>query len=319
MNSSKKIALVLSGGGAKGYFQAQMWGRIEKEFGITPSVIAGVSVGALNGAMIAQDNTAEMLGVWGNIRERDVYRRRSLAGIAARYGLHKLGIGRPPLGAYDNSPLFELIKKHIDYRTLKLPLKIGRVNLNTGRYKYFINDHNFHRQILASTAIPVIWSPVDITEDGISDQWVDGGVRNVTPLADVISHNPDLIIIIPTSPYDHDRPMRHGRQNDLVEVGLTALDIMMDEVFFNDIDRFLDTNKLAAQIEALGGTAYNRNGKVLKSFNYLVLSPTGSQGSALDFSEHSLTYRREHADILFDNQYKSLIREKLEHSDDAIV
>lgn len=319
MSSSKKVALVLSGGGAKAYFQARMWGRIEKEFGISASVIAGVSVGALNGAMIAQDSTEEMLAVWETIREQDVYKRRSLAGIAARYGLYKLGIGHPPLGAYDNSPLFELIKKHIDYQDLNIPLKIGRVNLNTGRYQSFINDYNFHRQILASTAIPVIWSPVDITEDEVTDQWVDGGVRNLTPLADVIGHNPDLILIIPTNPYDRTRPMKHGRQEDLVEVGLTALDIMMDEVFFNDIDRFLDTNRLASQIEALDGTAYNRNGKVVKPFDYLILSPTGDQGNSLDFSKPSLEYRREHADILFDSQYKSRIREKLERPGRDIV
>jgi NTE family protein len=312
MSPSKKIALVLSGGGAKGYFQAQMWGHIEKEFGIRPSVVAGVSVGALNGAMIAQHKTEELLEIWEHIRERDIFRRRSLAGIAVRYGLHKLGIARAPLGAYDHAPLFDLIKKHIDYNALEIPLKTGRVNLNTGRYKYFINDRNLHKQVLASTSIPVIWSPVDITEDEETDQWVDGGVRNVTPLGDVIKHKPDLILIIPTAPYDHDLPMKHGRQKDLVEVGLKALQIMMDEVFFNDIDRFLDTNKLAAQIESLGGTATNRNGKIMKSFDYVVLSPTGIQGDALDFSKDSLRYRKEHADILFNTIYKEKLREKLE-------
>jgi NTE family protein len=312
MSDTKKIALVLSGGGAKGYFQSQMWGRISEEFGITPSVIAGVSAGALNGALIAHDKTTEMLDVWGNIREKNVYRRRSLFEIAARYGLYKIGLGPPPLGAYDNTPLFDLIKKNVDYNKLKIPLKIGRVNLNSGQYKYFINDRNLHKQILASTAIPVVWSPVEITEEGKTDQWVDGGVRNVTPLGDVIKHKPDLILIVPTSPYDHDYKMKYGRQNDLVEVGLKALQIMMHEVFINDIDRFLDVNKLVAHIESSGGTATNRNGKILKSFDYLVLSPAEDLGDALDFSRETLEYRKEHADNLFDTIYKDQLREKLE-------
>lgn len=311
MTQEKKIAVVMSGGGAKGYFQAQMWYRIEQEFNITPAGISGVSVGALNGAMISQNKTAQLMDIWKNIRERDVYKRRSLSDIAIRYGLHKLGIGKAPLGAYDNSPLFELIKKHVDYNSFEIPLKIGRVNLNTGRYKFFINDKNIHKQILASTAIPVIWSPVSITEDGSTDQWIDGGVRNVTPLGDVLSLNPDLILIMPTAPYDSSRPMPNGKKKDLVEVGLKALDIMMDEIFFTDIDRFLDTNELVKQVEANGETARNRHGRALKYFDYLVLDPVGNQGSALDFSTHSQEYRRDHANILFETKFREQIQNKL--------
>jgi len=309
----------MSGGGAKGYFQAQLWYRIEKEFNITPAVIAGVSVGALNGAMVAQQKTRQLIEIWKNIREKDVYKRRSLTGLAVRYGLHKIGVSSAPLGAYDNSPLFKLIKKHVDYSSFKIPLKIGRVNLNTGRYKFFINDENIHKQILASTAIPVIWSPVSITEDGTTHQWVDGGVRNVTPLGDVLSFNPDLVLIMPTAPYDRDRPMRNGNKKDLVEVGLKALDIMMDEIFFTDIDRFLDTNQLVKQIEKHGEVAKNRYGKTLKFFDYLVLDPTGDQGSALDFSKHSQEYRRDHANILFETKFRDQIQNKLSSGETPIV
>lgn len=319
MTQDKKIAVVMSGGGAKGYFQAQMWYRIEQEFNITPAVIAGVSVGALNGAMVTQNNTAQLLEIWKNIREQDVYKRRSLSGIALRYGLHKLGVGKAPLGAYDNSPLFELIKKHVNYNSFEIPLKIGRVNLNTGRYKFFINDKNIHKQILASTAIPVIWSPVSITEDGTTDQWVDGGVRNVTPLGDVLSFSPDLVLIMPTASYDRSRPMQNGNKKDLVEVGLKALDIMMDEIFFTDIDRFLDTNVLVKQIEKHGDTAKNRSGKTLKYFDYLVLDPVGNQGNALDFSKHSQEYRRDHANILFETKFRVQIQNKLSSGEPPIV
>ena len=207
----------------------------------------------------------------------------------------------------------------MDYNSFKIPLKIGRVNLSTGRYKFFINDENIHKQILASTAIPVIWSPVPITEDGTTHQWVDGGVRNVTPLGDVLSFNPDLILIMPTAPYDRGRPMRNGDKKDLVEVGLKALDIMMDEIFFTDIDRFLDTNKLVKQIEKHGETAKNRFGKTMKYFDYLVLDPTGGQGSALDFSKHSMEYRRDHANILFDTKYREQIQDKLSAAEPPIV
>ena len=62
-----KIALVLSGGGAKGAFQfmAEKYAREVK--GYRWSIIAGVSVGALNGTMLAMEKYQRLEEIWRTI------------------------------------------------------------------------------------------------------------------------------------------------------------------------------------------------------------------------------------------------------------
>jgi len=58
------------------------------------------------------------------------------------------------------------------------------VSLVTGDYSFFKpQDAGFKKALLASTAIPVFWPPVDISEK--YKQMVDGGVRNISPIGDV--------------------------------------------------------------------------------------------------------------------------------------
>src|SRR5512143_1220139 len=70
---AKKTALVLSGGGAKGAFQvgAEKYAREVK--GYRWDVIAGVSVGALNGAMLAMGKYQRLFDIWNTISNDRVY------------------------------------------------------------------------------------------------------------------------------------------------------------------------------------------------------------------------------------------------------
>ena len=52
--NEKKTALVLSGGGARGAYEAGVWQALT-ELGIKIDIITGTSVGAINAAMVAQD------------------------------------------------------------------------------------------------------------------------------------------------------------------------------------------------------------------------------------------------------------------------
>ena len=54
LDINKEYGLVLEGGGAKGAYQIGAWKAL-KEAGIRIKGIAGTSVGALNGALIAMD------------------------------------------------------------------------------------------------------------------------------------------------------------------------------------------------------------------------------------------------------------------------
>lgn len=62
----EKYGLVLAGGGAKGAYQLGAW-KAMRELGITFEAVAGVSIGAINGALIAADDYDTALSLWQNV------------------------------------------------------------------------------------------------------------------------------------------------------------------------------------------------------------------------------------------------------------
>ena len=73
-----KVALVLSGGGAKGAFQfmAEKYAREVK--GYKWDVIAGVSVGSLNGTMLAMEKYQRLEEVWKTISNDKIYTNNNI-------------------------------------------------------------------------------------------------------------------------------------------------------------------------------------------------------------------------------------------------
>ena len=96
--------LVLAGGGARGSYQVGVWQALQ-EMGWEPGVIAGTSVGCLNGAMFALGLTDVARDMWLTINSHDVI------GPARRPGGGSLGgdaaavcgtgrAGRDPAGGH---------------------------------------------------------------------------------------------------------------------------------------------------------------------------------------------------------------------------
>ncbi len=278
-----KTALVLSGGGAKGAFQAGAL-QVLAEHGIKYQSIAGVSVGALNGVMVAANKLARLTQIWETITQDQVYTKRSLPWLALQYLGHKIGIAQPPQSIYSNDPLYELLKAELSNITLEVPLSVGRVNLQTGDYIHAINPSApyFLEIILASTAIPVIWKPVDIE----GNLFVDGGIRNTTPLKDAIRTNPDRIIVITNGPLD--AFATNPTINDIVDIAERSLDIMLDEIFREDLKRCQQINRLVQQAEEKGVTLYSKNGRRLQHYEIITIAPPEPLGSALDFGRKRL-------------------------------
>ena len=151
---SKKTALVLSGGGAKGAFQvgAEKYAREVK--GYHWDVIAGVSVGALNGAMLAMEKYDRLLEVWNTISDDKVYTG----------GFNLLSVIKLLFGArsfYGNQPLQRMLQQEFEPHSIHADLRIGAVSLITGEYVEFKGDDpNLERAVLASTVMPIIWEPL---------------------------------------------------------------------------------------------------------------------------------------------------------------
>ena len=69
MKKTDKVALVLSGGGAKGAYVAGVW-QARTDLGINIDIVTGTSVGSINGAMVCQGDLELTIKMW---RERETH------------------------------------------------------------------------------------------------------------------------------------------------------------------------------------------------------------------------------------------------------
>lgn len=277
----KKTALVLSGGGAKGAFQvgAEKYAREVK--GYQWDLIAGVSVGALNGAMIASHKFQRLMELWNNLTRDQV-----LTGGFNLISLIKILFGSKSF--YSNDPLRQFIEQEFDPTQIKDDLRVGAVSLVTGEYVQFSRgDPHLRDALLASTAIPIIWSPVDVSQHYQS--MVDGGVRNLSPMGDVLDEQPDEIIIINCNPQTP--PPLEAPPQDILQIGLRTMDILLNELFVNDLKMFQRINQLVEEAAKYGIVLHNpSNGKPYRYFKYKVIEPDEPLGDTLDFSQDSIQH-----------------------------
>src|ERR1043166_85392 len=154
---SRRATLVLSGGGAKGAFQVGAEQVLREEAGFEWEGVFGVSVGGLNGALVAQREYARLLEVWKTIKETDVYRKFGWFKVAWRLApQHKTGL-------YDGPPLRATIQRHIGGRAFAIPFHVGRVSLVSGLYELVSTpDTGILDAIWESATMPVIWEPIGI-------------------------------------------------------------------------------------------------------------------------------------------------------------
>lgn len=275
----KKIALVLSGGGARGAFQvgAEMYARQGK--GYHWDIIAGVSVGALNGAMLAMHRYQRLMDIWNTITDSQVY-----TGGFSLPSVISLLLGAKSF--YGNGPLKKLMKQEFEAGKIIDDLRVGVVSLVSGEYIQFTKEFlELPEALLASASIPVIWPPVEISPEHQS--MVDGGVRNISPVGDVLELEPDEIVIINCSA-EHP-PLLPQAPQDVLSIGLRALDIMQNEIFVNDVKEFLRINALVQEAEKQGALLHHpRTGRVLKYYPCAVIEPDIDLGGVLDFSQASV-------------------------------
>lgn len=273
----KKTALVLSGGGAKGAFQfmAEKYAREVK--GYSWDVIAGVSVGALNGVMLAMKKYARLEDLWWNISSDQVYR-----GKLNFWSILMIAFGAQSI--YHNDPLWKLLQEEYEYEKVEVDLRIGAVSMRTGEYVRFIpSEPGFEKAILASTAIPVVWKPVQVSP--AYPDMVDGGVRNVSPLGDVLDTDPDEVVIIncsPEAPPKVDRPLGNA-----LDIAKHTLDLLLNEIFITDLREFLRINHNVKEAQEAGVILHNEKGKPYKYYDCKIIQPDEPLGDTLDFSKET--------------------------------
>jgi NTE family protein len=189
-----RIALVLSGGGALGAYQAGAYAALENA-GIRPNWIAGSAIGAVNAAIIAgnlpHERSFRLRQFWRELSRRVAARgdagfQKNLRGWAERTVARWRDGNSPPVretSVIASNELRELIEEALDFDRVNsgsVRVVLGATNLDTGAETLFDNDRHVLTidHVLAGTALPGL-APVVI--DG---QRYGGGSVSVAPLDD---------------------------------------------------------------------------------------------------------------------------------------
>jgi NTE family protein len=221
--------LVLQGGGALGSYQAGAYQAL-CHFDFEPEWVAGISIGAINAAIIAGNPSEKRVArlkefwdlvsspvSWNPITKSD--RGRSLfnetsAALIATFGVPGFFTPRLPPAPlwppgspqsqsyYDTSPLRKTLERLVDFdriNDLQCRLSVGAVGVTSGNFRYFDN-FEFSKlgkkigpeHIMASGALPPGFPSIEIE----GEHYWDGGIASNTPLDYVLDEEVDRDLLI---------------------------------------------------------------------------------------------------------------------------
>ena len=219
----ERIALILQGGGALGSYQAGVYQALA-EADLHPDWVAGISIGAINSALIAgnapEKRVEKLRQFWelvstspfgipdvGSFTGRDDFSRtiinqtRSLGALlGGAPGFFTPRVPPPylnPTGSpaalsyYDVAPLKATLERLVDFDLLNasvMRFSVGAVNVRTGNFSYFDSTKCRIRpeHVIASGALPPGFPPTEIE----GEYYWDGGLVSNTPLQWVLDSRP---------------------------------------------------------------------------------------------------------------------------------
>ena len=218
-----QVALVLQGGGALGSFQAGVYEALAAS-AIEINWVAGISIGAVNAALIAGNPPAarveRLTAFWDRLTSalpsfpifpgrqmRELVQEWSAAMVAG-FGVPGFFHPRPlpptfappgtpeALSFYDSSQLAATLDAFVDWDLLNhgpTRISVGAVDIASGNFRYFdsAGERLDARHIMASGALPPGLPPIEI--DG--KLWWDGGLVSNTPLSHVLDNQAEDLLV----------------------------------------------------------------------------------------------------------------------------
>ncbi|HRG59530.1 MAG TPA: patatin-like phospholipase family protein [Bacteroidia bacterium] len=158
-NNSMDVALVLSGGVARGLSHIGTYKALN-EFGVVPKIIAGTSAGAIIGAFIAKGFHAD-----------------EIASIASKTNIISIRNFNPGnLGLFKPHSIKRNLQKYlgnINFDDLQVELVVAATDIKHGK-PYYIKNGPLVPALLATSAIPVIYKPVIVNNTLL----IDGGISD---------------------------------------------------------------------------------------------------------------------------------------------
>ena len=219
------VALMLQGGGALGAYHIGAYQALA-EHDLHPDWVAGISIGAINSAIIAgnrpEDRVQRLTALWEAISRPELPAKLAFTAWQTWHNIasnaEALLFGQPnfftprlvnpflvPRAApqevsfYDTTPLLFTLRRFADFSLInsrQIRLSLGATNLATGNLEFFDN----HRQtigpehVLASGSLPPGFPATDVE----GKLYWDGGCVSNTPLDTVVDDpgHPRLLVFL---------------------------------------------------------------------------------------------------------------------------
>ncbi|MDI9216435.1 patatin-like phospholipase family protein [Clostridium tertium] len=229
-----KIGLVLSGGGAKGSYEAGVFKTLwELDLIDNVKVISGTSVGSVNALLFSMNDRKIIKDSWSSItysrfiKLQEKTRNKKISEFIKNiaHGNYESSmieqIKNNDIGLLSQIGIENFIREYVNIDTINVhnrDIYACAYNIDKERAEYFkLNDYSNEEIlniVLASCAIPIIFSPIKIKDD----RYADGGIKS----PEYSKNNVDNIPITPLKNYDCDL---------IIVVGLSNKDNVSKEGF----------------------------------------------------------------------------------------
>ena len=304
-----RIALVLSGGGARAAYQVGVLKAIAellpRQKAIPFPIICGTSAGAINAAVLACYASRFKIGmrrlehVWANFETGQIYRAdfwgmtvNSLRWIGAMFRSRN----RPqaPLCLLDNTPLRELLAKVVPFAEIATSINKGDLyavsvtcsGYNSGESVSFFEAqpevetwHRYRRagarakiqldHLMASSAIPIVFPPVKINREYFGD----GMVRFLAPISPALHLGADKVLIVGVDAVKEETRDRVAAKQypTLAEIAGHVLDSVFIDSLDSDMERLQRINNT---IKKIGPELLKERNIPLRPVETLVIAPS---------------------------------------------
>lgn len=295
----KKVKIIYSGGGARGAYQFGVRRSLEQFFydkGYQVTDIEGVSIGAYNGLLDAQNDLSKMEEIWSS---KTFWQNAIKGKISLKNALLSYLPFREK-GFFKRKPIKKILTDQLLNKNIHKNLNIGVVELEQGKYysissNDFLFIEDFSKAIIASGVMPAIWQPVENiqTKSFQIKKVVDGGLRNVSPLS--FGFDGDLIVIINTRNSTLGIPKKKVSNNMHSVLKRSLVDIAIDEIFSGEVKSFIQVNDLLYQTSKKGislpiinfENKWEHSNKNYKPVKIMLIEPRIHLGDSLYFGLQS--------------------------------
>ena len=323
-NKKPKLAIVMTGGGARAAYQIGVLKAIAE---MVPSgspspfnIICGTSAGAINAASLAakadhfKNSVRRMHFVWSNFTSDQVFRTDTY-GIL-KTGLHLLlammlgGLGKnTPIFLLDRTPLRKLLEKYIDSSIFQRQIdneSLHAISINATGYSSRQSVSFYHGKsslknwkraqrigfstritvdhLMASSAIPFLFSPIKVNREYFGD----GSIRQTAPISPALHLGADRILVIG----NHQTEPKLERVSSpsppsLGEIAGHTLNSIFLDSLDADIERLQRINKT---VSLIGDKTLEQHGVALRQVEVLAISPSDDIGKMAAEHSHELPW-----------------------------